>query len=493
MSDYYAHPTAEISPDAVIGAGTKIWRNAQIREGAGIGDGCNIGKDVYIDAGVTIGSRVKIQNGVSVYHGVTVEDDVFIGPYATFTNDRFPRAYSADWQVTPTRIRRGASIGANATIVCGVTVGEYALVGAGAVVTHDVPPNTVVVGNPARPLRAAERPELKASEPVERLRVLLVGYGRMGRNHARVLSGLPGQYELAAIAERDPAARSAAARDYPTATVATGFTELLPLADAVVIASPTGTHAEIGLACLAAGKHCLVEKPLAATAAEARELVTAAATHGVVLQAGHTERFNPAVEALGQLIRGQALTAFSAERLGPDPGRGHDTDVIFDLMIHDLDIIARLAGGDAAYVGGTGVWLNGQLEHATAALRFDSGQIATLTASRITERRVRRLRVTGAECCWDLDYLARSIDISRSARIKYLTSADSLALTQSSANEILTFSAPEPLQRQAIEFRRAIASLPAQSSADREPGLAAVCLAERVRVAVEASRSPAGG
>lgn len=146
---YFAHETAEIEAGAVIGDGTKIWNHAQIR-GGGIGKNCNIGKNCYIDAGAVIGSNVKIQNNVSVYHGIVIEDDVFVGPSAVFTNDLYPRAFSTDWPVYKTVIEKGASIGANATIVCGTTVGKYAMVGCGSVVTHDVPPHALVVGNPAR-------------------------------------------------------------------------------------------------------------------------------------------------------------------------------------------------------------------------------------------------------------------------------------------------------------------------------------------------------
>lgn len=151
------HPTAEVSPDADIGDGTSVWHHAQVREGARIGANCIIGKGVYIDTSVTIGDNVKIQNYVSVYHGVTIEDGAFIGPHVCFTNDLLPRAINPDgtpkkgddWIVTETRIRRGASIGANSTIRCGVTIGEWAMVGAGSVVTRDVPPYGLVYGNPA--------------------------------------------------------------------------------------------------------------------------------------------------------------------------------------------------------------------------------------------------------------------------------------------------------------------------------------------------------
>jgi UDP-2-acetamido-3-amino-2,3-dideoxy-glucuronate N-acetyltransferase len=152
------HPTAEVSEDAAIGENTRIWNHVQVRPGARIGKNCIIGKGVYIDADVPIGNNVKIQNYVSVYHGVNIEDGVFIGPHVCFTNDLKPRAINPDgspkaandWVLSKTLIQKGAALGANATIRCGITVGEWAMVGSGSVVTHDVPSHGLVFGNPAR-------------------------------------------------------------------------------------------------------------------------------------------------------------------------------------------------------------------------------------------------------------------------------------------------------------------------------------------------------
>jgi acetyltransferase-like isoleucine patch superfamily enzyme len=156
--DIFIHETAQVSPDAEIGAGTSIWNHVQVREGARIGQNCILSKGVYIDAGVQIGNKVKIQNGISVYHGVQLEDGVFCGPHCVFTNDRFPRSINPDgslkrgedWKLSETLVAYGASIGAHATIVCGVTIGRWAMVGAGSVVTRDVPDHGLVYGNPAR-------------------------------------------------------------------------------------------------------------------------------------------------------------------------------------------------------------------------------------------------------------------------------------------------------------------------------------------------------
>ncbi|MEO5963846.1 MAG: acyltransferase [Candidatus Limnocylindrales bacterium] len=152
------HASADLEADVAIGPRSSVWHRAQVRTGARIGADCIVGRDAFIDEGVVIGDRVKIQNAALVYHGVTVEDGVFIGPNAILTNDRYPRAITAtgelaradDWTVSPILLQTGASIGAGAVVVAGHTVGRFATVGAGAVVTRDVPDHALVAGNPAR-------------------------------------------------------------------------------------------------------------------------------------------------------------------------------------------------------------------------------------------------------------------------------------------------------------------------------------------------------
>lgn len=149
--EYFAHETAVIDAGCKIGKGTKIWHFSHLMENAILGENCNIGQNVVISEGVVLGNNVKVQNNVSIYTGVTCEDDVFLGPSMVFTNVINPRsAVNRRGNYIKTTVRRGASIGANATIVCGHDIGEYAFIGAGAVVTREVAPYALVVGNPAR-------------------------------------------------------------------------------------------------------------------------------------------------------------------------------------------------------------------------------------------------------------------------------------------------------------------------------------------------------
>ncbi len=158
MATVFIHPTADVSPDARLGDGVRVWNQAQIREGASVGAESIISKNVYVDFGVAIGARVKIQNNSSIYHGVTIEDGVFIGPHVCFCNDTQPRAVAPDgslkgaddWTVGPITVRFGASVGAGSVILPNVTIGRFAMVGAGSVVTRAVPDYGLVYGNPAR-------------------------------------------------------------------------------------------------------------------------------------------------------------------------------------------------------------------------------------------------------------------------------------------------------------------------------------------------------
>jgi UDP-2-acetamido-3-amino-2,3-dideoxy-glucuronate N-acetyltransferase len=167
------HSTAQVAPGAELGEGVSVWQFAQVREGSKLGAGSIVGMGTYIDAGVIVGKNCKFQNHVATYLGLELEDGVFCGPCCVFTNDLFPRAINADgslkgasdWTLTKTLVKYGAAIGANATIVCGTTIGRWALVGSGSVVTKDVPDFGLVRGNPAR-LAAFVSPRGKKMETV---------------------------------------------------------------------------------------------------------------------------------------------------------------------------------------------------------------------------------------------------------------------------------------------------------------------------------------
>jgi UDP-2-acetamido-3-amino-2,3-dideoxy-glucuronate N-acetyltransferase len=158
MSDYQAHSTAIIEEGSMIGAGTKIWHFSHIMPGAVIGENCTIGQNVVISPRVVLGNNVKVQNNVSVYTGVICEDDVFLGPSCVFTNVINPRSFiDRKDEFKKTLVKKGATIGANATILCGITIGEYAMIGAGSVVTKDVSPYALIVGNPGKPIGRVDK------------------------------------------------------------------------------------------------------------------------------------------------------------------------------------------------------------------------------------------------------------------------------------------------------------------------------------------------
>ena len=150
VTNVYVHPTAIIDKEVSLGIGTKVWHFVHVMENAKIGKECVLADYVYVGRRVRIGNRVKLENRATVYEGVTIEDNVFVGPHVTFTNDPYPRSFNTDWKILHTLVKEGSSIGARTVIVCGITIGVYSLVGAGSVVTENVPPHALVCGNPAR-------------------------------------------------------------------------------------------------------------------------------------------------------------------------------------------------------------------------------------------------------------------------------------------------------------------------------------------------------
>jgi predicted dehydrogenase/acetyltransferase-like isoleucine patch superfamily enzyme len=454
--DYFRHETAIVEPGASIGSGTRVWAGAQVREGARIGQDCVLGKDVFIDTGVTIGDRVKVQNGVSVYRGVTIEDEVFVGPGVVFTNDKYPRV-TGDWCPLPTIVRKGASLGANSTILPGVTIGEGAMVGAGAVVTRDVAAGETVMGNPARPSPRGDRaPPRSGSSSAggAHLSVGLVGAGNMGLKHSRVLGSLRlPDVRFVALYDVDRARAEAAAQVGRDVLVTSDLEQLLELCQAVIVAVPTSLHFEVTEQALKAGCHVLLEKPATADPSLLKRLESMAAHRKLVLQVGFVERYNPALWGLLERVGpDDAVVAVEARRLG-GPARPHGAGdacddrrsaVVWDLMIHDLDLLMALAGDDRAETASSVLdegW-------GAAVLTMSNGVKACLEAAYVCQDKVRQIRVFTPEVTYEVDYLANRLTVYSRGQASY----EYGVCLQSVRQEMTVARHGEPLRLQAEAF-----------------------------------------
>ena len=252
----------------------------------------------------------------------------------------------------------------------------------------------------------------------EPLRVGVIGVGSMGRNHARVYAELP-TVELAGIADADAdRAHEVAARHD---TRAMDRSDLIASAEAVSIAVPTAHHYPVARECIEAGVHVLVEKPFVAEPAEGRELASLADERGVAIQVGHIERFNPAIQALSEILSGKELIAIDARRLGSPREREIKDGAVMDLMIHDIDVALSLVNEDLDLVNAVGTQGS---RYVDAQLRFDGGSVASLTASRVTQRKVRELTITTKDAWIVVDYIDRSIEIHRQSSERYEPSDD---------------------------------------------------------------------
>ncbi len=255
----------------------------------------------------------------------------------------------------------------------------------------------------------------RRDEPV---RVAVVGVGSMGTNHARVFDTLKGA-ELVAVVDGD-LDRARHVADVYGGIALTSIDELAGEVDAASVAVPSAAHAEVGCRLLAMGIDCLVEKPLATSVGDARRLVEAAEEHGRALLVGHIERFNPAVEQLADILRGEPpVLAVDARRMSAVSSRITDVDVISDLMVHDLDVVLGLIDEEVVEVTARGAAVDGAVgeDYVTALLTFANGSLASLTASRITQNQVRSLEVTTADRLYVVDYSSQELEIFRQGRL----------------------------------------------------------------------------
>ena len=245
---------------------------------------------------------------------------------------------------------------------------------------------------------------------MSRLRIAVIGVGHLGQHHARLLSSME-HVDLVGVVDRKPERAKEIAEKYGTAAF-TDASEILGRVDAVTVATPTVTHVDIALPFVTAGVAALVEKPLAAGLADADRLIAAAERAGALLAAGHTERFNPAVVVALPLVT--APRFIEIHRLGAFPERSLDIDVIFDLMIHDLDVLLSVVGSPVVSVEAVGVnVLTPRVDIANARLKFESGCIANVTASRISRDRVRKARFFQHDSYVSIDYAAQEVEVYR--------------------------------------------------------------------------------
>ena len=296
----------------------------------------------------------------------------------------------------------------------------------------------------------------------------MIGVGHVGEHHARILAAMP-EVDLVAVVDTKPGRAAEVASKHMTAPL-TDALALIGRVDAVIIATPTVSHVESALAFVEAGVAVLVEKPIAASLAEADRLVEAAAARGTALAAGHTERFNPAVAAGLKLVSNPRF--IEIHRLGAFPERSLDIDVIFDLMIHDLDVLLASVGSDVTSVEAVGVnVLTPRVDIANARLRFASGCIANVTASRISRDRVRKARFFQQDSYVSIDYAAQEVEVYRLVP----TNGGRPAIEGGRVDVV----SEEPLRLELIDFVEAI-RLRRQPAVTGRDGRAALALATRV-------------
>jgi predicted dehydrogenase len=329
------------------------------------------------------------------------------------------------------------------------------------------------------------------------LRVGVVGVGHLGQHHARILATMPG-VRLVGVADASPERASAIAARCQTAPLA-DYRRLLPVVDAVVIAVPTALHRAVAGAFLERGIATLVEKPMAATLAEAEQLVALAEATGAVLQVGHIERFNPALQALDRLsVRPKYI---NAERLSTFTFRSTDIGVVLDLMIHDLDLILSLIAAPVRSVAAVGVSVFGDHEDvANARIEFEDGSVANVTASRASENATRKMRIWGAEGYASLDFAARHAKLIRPSESlrRGRLELDGLDLSQPAAIKEHVFGkmlrvdgvaceGPEPLALELQDFVAAARGGSRPRVGGKE-GLSAMRLADQVLRSLESHR-----
>lgn len=313
------------------------------------------------------------------------------------------------------------------------------------------------------------------------VKIAVVGVGHLGQHHARLLAGMPGVELVGVVDTRPGRAQEVAARVGTQAFV--DASDVRSRVDAVSIAVPTESHVEVALPFVERGAAVLVEKPLASSLADADRLIAAGERHGVVVAAGHTERFNPAVAAALPLVSNPRFV--EVHRLGTFPERSLDIDVIFDLMIHDLDLLLAAVGSEVASIEAVGVQvLTPRTDIANARLRFASGCIANLTASRISRERVRKCRFFQHDSYISIDFASQDVEVYRLAPAGPSTSSAQAGRPVIEGGK-LDVERDEPLRRELADFVEAVRTGRPPTVTARA-GRDALALATRIAETMEA-------
>ncbi len=298
-----------------------------------------------------------------------------------------------------------------------------------------------------------QQPNLQVSRPqTQPIRVGVIGVGNMGQHHARVLSFLK-DVELVGISDVNVERGLDTASKYRVRFFE-NYLDLLTIVDAVCIAVPTRLHHRVGIDCLGAGVHTLIEKPIAASISEAESLVNAAAENNCILQVGHIERFNPAFQELSKVLKTEEILAIEAHRMSPYAQRANDVSVVLDLMIHDVDLLLELAAAPVVQLTASGSRSSdaGYLDYVTATLNFANGIVATLTASKVTHRKIRRLTAHCRNCLTEADFLNHEILIHRQTTANYSTDYGQVLYRQDGLIEKVYTSNIEPLHAELEHF-----------------------------------------
>lgn len=301
----------------------------------------------------------------------------------------------------------------------------------------------------------------------------VIGVGSMGNSHARVYSNLQ-DANLVGISDVDQTTAEEVAETYGTDVY--DREDLVERVEAISVAVPTEHHFDISRECIEAGVDVLIEKPFVKDIEEGRTLVDLAEKHGVRIQVGHVERFNPAVLALDDILPDLEVIAYEARRLGPDITRGIQDSVVMDLMIHDLDVITSLVGDQPTNIQAKGTE-NGK--HAGAILSFEKGVMASLLTSRVTQEKIRELRVTAKECFVKVDYLNSEVEIHRNSVPEFVTEGGDVKYRHESVIERPVVDSTEPLMNELAAFVEVVREdkQPVVSGRD---GLSAVQLTQEV-------------